>query len=188
MVMVEEAYMPLTLFVPDMTDEQFTELCDQYSDFRLEYTADGEVIIMPPTDPETGARNATLTFLLRGWVASTKRGIVTDSSGGFVLPNHSRLSPDAAWISRERFHQRPTCPEFIIELLSPFDRRKKAHEKTLEWIANGVELGWLIDPFQKSVSIYRPGCDVEVRQGILEIAGEGPIAGFVLDLREIWNV
>ncbi len=188
MVMVEEAYMPLTLFVPDMTDEQFAELCDQYSDFRLEYTADGEVIIMPPTDPETGVRNAALTKRLGNWADAVGRGVITDSSAAFVLKNHARLSPDAAWISRERFHQRPTCPEFIIELLSPFDRRKKAHEKMLEWIANGVELGWLIDPFQKSVSIYRPGCEVEVRKGILEIAGEGPIAGFVLNLREIWDV
>ena len=187
MVMVEETYMPLTLFVPDITDEKFQELCEQYSDFRLEYTADGEVIIMPPTDPDTGARNAALTHYLRHWAISEYRGIVTDSSAGFILPNEARRSPDAAWTTRGRFGLR-SCPEFVVELLSPSNSRKKTHEKMLEWIANGIELGWLIDPFQKTVTIYRPYGDIDIRRGIIEIAGEGPIAGFVLDLREIWNV
>jgi Uma2 family endonuclease len=189
MVMVEETYLPLTLFAPHLTDEAFNELCDQYSDYRLEYTAEGEVIIMPPADPETGARNAALTHRLRSWalVSGLRLGLVTDSSAGFVLPSHARLSPDTAWISRERLRQKPTCPEFIIELLSPTGR-KKVHEKMLEWIANGAELGWMIDPFEQTVSIYRPGSEVEVRRGISEIEGEGPVAGFVLDLREIWNV
>ena len=84
--------------------------------------------------------------------------------------------------------RKPICPEFVIELLSPSDRGKKVHEKMLEWIANGAELGWMIDPFRKTVSIYRSGHEPEVREGITEIAGEGPVAGFVLDLREIWDV
>ena len=52
---------------------------------------------------------------------------------------------------------------------------------------NGAELGWVIDPTRKSVSIYRPGREVEVREGILEIEGEGPVEGFILDLREVWT-
>jgi Uma2 family endonuclease len=186
--MVEETYLPLTLFAPHLTDEAFNDLCDQYSDYRLEYTAEGEIVITPPTDPETSGRNAVITKRLGIWADLVRQGLVTESSGGFVLPNHARLSPDAAWISRERLRQKPTCPEFIIELLSPTDRRKKLHEKMLEWIANGAELGWMLDPFQQTVSIYRPGSEVEVRRGISEIEGEGPVAGFVLDLREIWNV
>jgi Uma2 family endonuclease len=105
-----------------------------------------------------------------------------------VPPNRARLSPGAAWISRELLRQRPTCPEFVIELVSPTERPKRVHQKMLEWIANGAQLGWMIDPIQQSVSIYRPGQDVEVRQGISEIEGEGPVAGFVLDLREIWTI
>ena len=190
MVMVEETYMPLTLFVPDLSDDQFQHLCDQYSDFRLEYTAEGEVTIMPPTDPKTGVRNASITRRLGNWADATTsiRGFVTDSSAGFVLPNHARRSPDSAWISSDRMDRQPACPEFVIELLSPSDRRKKVHEKMLEWIDNGAQLGWLIDPFQKTVSIYRPGRQVEIRQDISQIHGEGPVAGFVLDLEEIWNV
>ena len=186
--MVEETYVPLTLSAPSMSDREFQDLCDQYSDYLIEYSADGEITIMPPTDPETSARNATITMRLALWAKVTQLGIVTDSSGAYLLPNQARRAPDSAWITRERLRLRPSCPEFVIELLSPTDRRKKIHEKMLEWIANGAELGWMIDPYRRSVSIYRKGQEVEVRTGITQIEGEGPIAGFVLDLREIWDV
>ena len=142
---------------------------------------------MPPTDDETSARNSEITAQLSNWRRIVKRGRVTDSSGGWVLPSGARLAPDAAWISTERRRHKPTCPEFVVELLSPFDRRKTIHAKMLEWIANGVELGWMIDPRNKTVAIYRPGHEPEVRTGVSEIAGEGPVAGFVLDLGAVWN-
>ena len=41
MVTVEETYLPLTLSTPGLTDTQFQEFCEQYADFRLEYTAEG---------------------------------------------------------------------------------------------------------------------------------------------------
>jgi Uma2 family endonuclease len=186
MVTVEESYLPMTLSAPGLTDAQFQEFCEQYADFRLEYTAEGELIVMPPTDPDTSARNAELTTQLALWSKRRRDGKVTDSSGGFKLPNGARLSPDAAWISRARLSAR-RCPEFIIELLSPTDRPRKAHAKMLEWIENGVELGWLIDPRKKQVTIYRPGCEPEIRTGVNEITGEGPVEGFTLDLLPVWS-
>jgi Uma2 family endonuclease len=187
MLTVEEAYLPLTLSIPGITDAQFQELCEQYEHFRLEYTSEGELLVMPPTDPETGIRNAEITSQLRNWARPLGVGGVTDSSAGFVLPTGARRSPDSAWISQARLRCKPTCPEFIIELMSPTDRRSKLHEKMLEWINAGAELGWLIDPRTRTVSIYRAGAPTpEVRNGITEIAGEGPVAGFVLDLRSIW--
>ena len=136
--MVEESYMPVTLFVSELTDEAFREWCDQYPDYRQEYSADGELIIMPLTDRETGGRNAAITKRLGIWADLVGRVVVTDSSGGTVLPNHARRTPDAAWISSDGFEVAETCPEFIIELVSPFNRRKKVYEKMLEWIENGA--------------------------------------------------
>ena len=91
--MVEESYLPLTLTVPELTDAQFQEFCEQYADYRLEYTAEGELIIMPPTDPETGIRNSSITCQLTNWAWAVRRGYVTDSSSGFSLPNGARRSP-----------------------------------------------------------------------------------------------
>ena len=187
-LMVDESYLPITLYVPSLTDAGFRKFCEQYEEYQLEYTADGDLVIMALTDIQTSVRNAALTASLALWAHETKRGVVTDSSAGFVLPNQARRSADAAWMTRDRLRENPTCPQFVIELLSPVVRRKMVQEKMLEWIENGAELGWMIDPDHQTVSIYRPGRDVEVCKDILEIAGEGPVAGFVLDLREIWDV
>ena len=130
--------------------------------------------------------HATLAKVMH-WAAATGKDLITDSSTGFVLPSGARLSPDAALISRNRIMQRPMCPAFVVELLSPSDRRKTADAKMLEWIANGAELGWMIDPKKQSVSIYRPGQEPETLTGILQLAGEGPVEGFVLDLERIWR-
>jgi Uma2 family endonuclease len=186
MVTVEEIYLPLTLNAPGLTDAQFQEFCEQYPDHFLEYTSEGELIIMPPTDPDTSSQNAEIGFQLAKWGRQRRDGKVTDATGGFKLPSGARRSPDAAWISRGRLADR-RCPEFIIELLSPFDRPKRAHAKMLEWVSNGVELGWLIDPRKRTVAVYRPNREPEVLTGVAEVAGEGPVEGFTLDLLSVWN-
>ena len=187
MLTVEESYLPVTISVPGITDEQFSELCEQYDNYRLEYGADGELSIMPPTDPETSSRNGRIAVALGLWASARDSGIATESSGGFILPNGARYAPDAAWISRERLRRRPACPEFVIELLSPTDRPRKIHAKMLEWIANGAELGWMIDPRTRTVTIFRPDREPEIRTGVGSVEGEGPVAGFVLDLEQIWR-
>ncbi len=188
MVPVEESELPITLHAPGLTDAEFREYCEEYADCRLEYTAEGELIILPPTDPQTSFRNTKITFQVEAWSRRSRKGMVADSSGGFILPNGARRSPDAAWISRERCRNgRNTCPEFVIELVSPFDRLKQVHAKMLEWIANGAELGWMINPRDESVTIYRLGQEPEIRTGITDVAGEGPVEGFLMDLQPIWN-
>ena len=187
LVAVEETYLPLTLSVPNITDEQFQQFCEKYEDYRLEYTADGELLIMPPTDPRTGFRNAFITGQLMNWALRSGKGIFTDSSAGFILPTGARRSPDAAWMTIDRLDARPSCPQFVIELVSPSDRLKTVRAKMQEWIANGAELAWMIDPRTESVTIYRPGQDPEVRTGIDQIAGEGPVEGFILELERVWR-
>ena len=185
MFTVEETYLPMTLTAPDITDAEFDAFCEQFPDCRLESTAEGDLIVMPPTDPETGVHNQEIGTQLNTWSGGVD-GVVPDSSAGFRLPNGARRSPDASWISFPRL-DRLRCPEFVIELLSPTDRPRTVRAKMQEWIENGAELGWMIDPKARSVTIFRPGQEPEVRAGIEEIAGEGPLAGFVLDLRRIWN-
>jgi len=143
---------------------------------------------MAPTDMGTGARNMIVAEQLSAWSRMKSKGVATDSSTGFVLPSGARRSPDAAWMTRARFGKRPACPEFVIEILSPSDRRRKIHEKMLEWLANGAELGWMIDPQHQSVTIYRPGQEPETIEGAKTIAGEGPVAGLVVDLQRVWEI
>jgi Uma2 family endonuclease len=192
MLMVDEAYLPMRISVPGITDAQFQELCEQYDDFQIEYTADEELLIMPLADPETSARNLWIAAQLMSWAQLSRRGVATESSGGFHLPSGARLSPDAAWISHRRLRQKPTCPEFVVELLSPTDRQKKIYAqsdqtKMLEWIANGALLGWMINPRTRTVTIFRPDREPEAHPDLATLAGEGPVDGFVLDLTPVWE-
>ena len=180
--------------VIELTDEQFFQLCQQNSDLRFERTASGELIIMPPTGGETSNRNADLTYQLQAWNRENKLGVVFDSSGGFKLPNGADRSPDASWIKRERWENLtpekrqkflPLCPDFVVELRSPSDSLKKLQEKMQEYMANNARLGWLIDPGNQRVEIYRQGQTVESLQSPATLSGEEVLPGFVLDLKGI---
>jgi Uma2 family endonuclease len=179
-----------------LTSEQFYQLCEDNPDLKLERSANGELIAMPPTGGETGKRNVKVTTQLDLWNEQTELGEVFDSSTGFTLPNKADRSPDASWVEKSRWsaltpEQRekfiPLCPDFVIELVSPSDSLKKTQEKMQEYMENGCRLGWLINRKKREVEIYRPGEDVEVLQSPLTLSGENVLPGFVLNLQKIWN-
>lgn len=194
--LVDHAYLPATLTVGPMTDEQFAEFCAEHPDLWFEMSADGELIVMPPNFTLTGARNNRIGAQLLVWADLDGRGISCDSSAGFVLPSGARRSPDAAWISHKRAsslseesfnHYWRVSPDFVIELRSSTDRLRVLRNKMTEWIANGTQLGWLIDPETRCVEIYRPGREVEMLTNPIQVEGEAPIDGFVLQLASIWD-
>lgn len=194
--LIDEAFLPATLTAQPMTDEEFTEFCAEHPDLLFEMTAEGELVVMPPTYTLTGARNLEIQGQLRNWARRNATGTATGSSDGFVLPNGARRSPDAAWTSTRKIQQLSQksletywhlCPDFIIELKSKTDRMSGLRKKMVEWIENGAQLGWLIDPETKSVEIYRPNRDPELLAGVDSVKGEGPVEGFTLDLLPVWN-
>jgi Uma2 family endonuclease len=195
-LVLEDAFLPATLTVPPMTDLEFEAFCAEHPDLFFEMTADGELIVMPPTCTATGIRNARILARLNEWGDRNGGGYVTDTASGFVLPNGARRSPDAAWTpkaevakmspeAREGFWH--LCPEFVIELRSKSDRLRMVRAKMQEYAENGAKLGWLLDPQNRSVEIYRPGREVERIENAESISGEGPVEGFVLDLRPVWD-
>ena len=184
----------ITLTIPHLTSEGFVELCQANQDLRMERAATGEVIFMPPTTPWTGKRNGDLYGELWLWNRQTGLGVTFESSTGFTLPNGAVKSPDASWVSNERWEalteeeQREfshLSPDFVIELRSSSDSLKKLQEKMREYIDNGVRLGWLIDPKTKQVEIYRPGQDIEVLHPTT-VSGEDVLPGFELNLNKVW--
>ena len=180
----------------EMTDEEFFEFCQANRDFRIERAAEGEVIVMPPTGGETGNRNLTIAVQFGTWAMDRSDGSGFDSSSGFCLPNGATRSPDAAWVRRSRLDGLtneekkrfiPLCPDFVIELRSPSDTLAFAEEKMREYMANGAELGWLIDPEAKCVHVYRRGEQVERMESPESVSGDHVLPGFTLDLRKIWE-
>ena len=193
---IDDALLPAILTAHPMTDDEFAAFCAEHPDLFFEMTAEGEIIVMPPAYSLTGARNSRITGQLDAWANRDGRGIACDSSTGYVLPNGARRSPDAAWTLKTRVADLDPAsrgkfwhlsPDFVIELRSSTDRSRVLRAKMNEWLANGAQLGWLIDPEQRSVTIYRPDGEVETRTDIDSIAGEGPVAGFVLNLSFVWN-
>ncbi|MEH1919986.1 Uma2 family endonuclease [Nostoc sp.] len=177
----------------ELIDEQFFQLCQNNRDLRLERTAEGELIIMPPTGWESGNRNSKLTQRLGNWTDADGTGLAFDSSTGFKLPNGANRSPNASWVSRKRLEALnpdpdrflPLAPDFAVELRSASDSLKTVQQKMQEYIENGVRLGWLIDPQNQQVEIYRPGQEVEVLPSATSLSGEDVLPGFVLDLTQI---
>lgn len=197
MVLPEEYHLPFKLNLHDtnLTEEQFVRLCQENPDMQFELTARGELVIMPPTGSETGRRNNRLAYRVTAWADNDGSGVVFDSSTLFTLPNGAKRSPEVAWARRERWEalnkeQRegfaPICPDFVVELRSPTDRLKDLHEKMQEYLTNGARLGWLIDPLEKRVSVYRLDQSVEVLDDPTTVSGDPVLPGFVLLVRELW--
>ena len=182
--------------VIDMSDEQFFDLCRLNPDLRLERTSQGELVIMPPTGSETGGINFKLAGVFYHWVEADGTGVGFDSSTGFTLPNGAMRSPDLAWVKREHWEgltpeQRkvfaPLCPDFVLDLRSPSDALVTVQAKMQEYLDNGARLGWLIDPIEQKVYIYRPQAPVECLDNPQVISGDPVLPGFVLDLGRVWN-
>jgi Uma2 family endonuclease len=181
--------------VVERTGDQLLELSSLDRDLRLELTAKGELVVMPPTGAETGERNLELAAQLWAWAKRDGTGMAFDSSTGFTLPNGAVRSPDVSWVPRSRLEaltakQRkkfaPLCPDFVIELRSPGDSLRVVQEKMQEYMENGARLGWLIDPEHNRVYVYRADSPVQQLENPQTISGEPVLPGFVLDLREIW--
>lgn len=189
----------VTLQIPTalkFTDDEFLQIIAANKDLRLELSAQGELVIMSPTGGETGNRNFEVYLDLGYWNRKNGLGKAFDSSTGFKLPNGGTRSPDVSWIKIERWNaltpeQRkkflPLCPDFVIELLSESDDLEDTQAKMREYIDNGLRLGWLINPKDKQVEIYRPNQATEILQSPRNLLGEDVLPGFILDLQPIFE-
>ena len=172
---------------------EFEQLCQDNPDLRLELTDTGELITMPPAGFESSERNGDLYYQVATWSRRTQLGRTFESSAGFTLPSGAIRSPDVTWIEKSKLENIPpdtafplVVPDFVIELRSKTDSLKTLQSKMLEYRANGVRLGWLIDPQNQQVEIYRLGGDVEVLESPNSLNGEDVLPGLMLDLLSIW--
>jgi len=179
-----------------MTQEQFFDFCQQNRKIRMERTAQGELLIMPPSGGETGAQNLSVSAQLYVWSRRDGTGKGFDSSTGFILPNGANRSADASWVSLARLAALspeqlkkflPFCPDFVVEILSPTDSLRKTIEKMAEYMANGACLGWLINPRNHQVHVYRPQQPAQLIESPKTLSGDPELPGFVLDLEPVWR-
>ncbi len=194
----DSAFFPIILDFRELTDkisdDKFESFCRQNPDAELEMTKEGELVIMPPTGGRTGNRNFSLIVVFGNWLEIGKKGIGFDSSTVFKLPNGAKRSPDLAWIKNERWENLtaeeqekfpPICPDFVVGLRSKSDSLKNLQDKMKEHIENGAALGWLIDPLEKKVHVYRPDAEIEILDDPKQVSGEPLLKGFALNVRKL---
>lgn len=180
----------LNLESVDLSDAQFDALCQKNRDWQFERTVKGELIILSPVGGMSGGREASLISLLWLWNHQTNLGITFSSSTIFRLPNGGDRSPDAAWVELSRWESLtlkekegfpPICPDFVIELRSRTDSLKLLKNKMEEYLHSGLRLGWLINPQQEQVEIYRSDRSIETVNFPVKLSGENVLPGFVLN-------
>lgn len=179
-----------------MSDEELMRFSAANDALRVERDANGEILVMTPAGSKTSRMNSRITRLLDEWAEQDGRGISFDSNGGFTLPDGSMRAADAAWVALPRWkalsdadqsRYAPLCPDFVIELRSPNDGLAELQQKMEHWIRNGAQLGWLIDPEEKTVYVYRPGESAEVHHQPSSVQGSGVVAGFELVMGRVWD-
>ena len=183
--------------VLQLTDDQFFDLCRLNRELRIERTAQGGLSIMSPAGGDSSAQNAQITIQLGVWAERDGTGRVFDSSGGFVLPNGAVRAPDAAWVGHARLAsltagQRtkflPLCPDFVVELRSQTDDLPSLRDKMREYVENGARLGWLVDPLDDQVFVYRPDAPVERLEAPDRVSADPVLPGFRLEMDKIRRI
>jgi Uma2 family endonuclease len=179
----------------EFTDDELYEFCVINKDLRIERDKDQNIIIMAPVGGNSGFFEKDLIFEVERWVREKQRGYSFSSSTGFLLPNGAMRSPDACWVSEERWSKLkpeqkqkfpPVVPDFVVEIRSASDELQSRQNKMEEWIENGVRLGWLLDLKNEKAYVYRVGESAEVIEGLIQqLTGEDVMPGFTVDLARL---
>ncbi len=176
-------------------DSAFEEVCRLNPEARIEQTSEGEIVIMPPAGGESGFQSGEVFWQLNSWAKRDGAGRAFDSSAGFRLPNGAKRSPDAAWVRNEKIRAiskesrktlLPFAPDFAIEVMSPSDRVEDQEKKCREYVANGTAEAWLIDPENKTVSVYLAG-EQQAKRFNCESLASHSLPSFTLDLKPVWQ-
>ena len=182
--------------VKGLDKDAFIRLSGAYPELSLERKPDGNIIVMTPVKGGSGMREHKLSLRIGNYCEKHLGGLTFSPSTGFDLPDGSTRSPDIAWIGPEKLSELsaealenefiPLVPDFVAELRSKSDALPHLRAKmTGAWIANGVRLAWLIDPYEEKAWIYRQNGSVEVVEGFDgKLSGEEVLPGFELELGE----
>ena len=188
----------ITLSIPRninvFSDDELYSFCMANPELRIERDETGHIIIMPPTGLESSFTNNNLQTEVSIWNRQTNTGRVSDSNGGYTLPDTSMRAPDVGWISKERLMAllpeelkrfAHVCPDFVIEVRSESDSLKQLQDKMDKWIKNGVRLGWLVDPQTQTTTIYHPDREPITKAFAETISGEDVLIGFTMNVADV---
>ncbi len=182
--------------IPDQSNDWLFDFCIANKGLRIERDTHGQIIIMSPTGGISSNKLFKVLTAFSEWASkNSDLGYGFESSAGFRLPNLAMRAPDVAWVSKEKWENLsteeqekfpPIAPDFIIEVRSKSDSIKDLKNKMKEWIENGCQLAWLVDPVEQKAYIYKPGTAIEEISSFNQtVKATEVVPGFSLDLSKL---
>ena len=187
---------PLRIPLPEgsLAWQDLAKLRDANPGWRFERYGKSELVITMGSGRRSDVRAARVAAMLLEWSDAEAGGDVTASGGISEADDGSWLIPDASWMSDERGAESGgetgegpgAVPEFVVEIVSWTDDVSAQQRKMERWIERGILLGWLIDPYDRIVWIYRPGREPEELHEPSELRGDPELPGLIVPLDKIW--
>ena len=177
----------------EVTDDWWECLRDEHRHVRIELTPE-RMLRVAMVSTEGSAISAMIAHQIWTWIEAGGGGMALESAAGYDLPTGFRKYPDCSWVSPERL---PTAPrpwrqkfdivgDLIVEARSQRQSVEQQQVKMLEWMQGGVRLGWLIDPFERTVWVYRANGEVEALDDPATLSGEDVCVGLSVDMSRVW--
>lgn len=196
---------PIRLRLPDswsLTNDCLEELCSLNHDLRLERGHDGDLEMNVPAGGAGSYIGLEICAEVRAWTEAGAGGMVQESSAGFDLSDDRSRNPlwgpDVSWMTPEQLAAAGAapprkgfwhlCPAFVVEVRSPNDTLAYQQGRCADWIGFGARLGWLVDPQNFTVWIYRPNQDPECLERPPLLDGEDVLPDFSFDFQPIWDM
>ena len=177
----------------ELTDERFLQVGELNPEQRFERTADGRLHQMTWPDGLSESVSTKILAFVTFW-AMGNSGETRGENGGYFLPDSSARGPDVSWVDAEQIAERGglrgqfhLSPRFIVEVRSPSQTVPAQQSKMQHWMSNGVQLGWLIDPYEEIVWIYRADGSVEQLDRPEALSGEDVCVGLSIDMTRVWE-
>ena len=172
---------------------RFIEFCEANDDYEMEVNEAGDLVILPMTGFRGNRRENYLNAFMCIWEMANG-GVSASQSSRFRLATGAIRGPDAAWITQERYDAAteeeretvfPGAPDFVVEIRSRTDNLAPIQRKMQLWMDGGARLGWLIDPPNRRVYVYRAGQpEPELLEDPETLDGEDVLPGFSFGVRQ----
>ncbi|MBD2147278.1 Uma2 family endonuclease [Sphaerospermopsis sp. FACHB-1194] len=165
-------------------------LAKEQEDYQIELQ-EGNLLVMGPSDIESSEIGAQLIHLLKLWVNPRNLGRIFDSSGGFIMPNTDLRAPDVSFVVASRLKRTVRdfgnlVPDLVVEIKSKTDRIGKLEDKVKLFLEQGAKIGILINPDERTVSVYRPNGEIETLTGDDKLTIPELFPGWEINISEIW--
>lgn len=180
-----------------LSDKQLLDLCMGNKHLKIERDEKGNILIMSPTKTKISSFNSNLVGVFYVWNKKYKKGILTDSNGGYILPDSSMRAPDLGFVLKEKFNLltevekmsfAPVCPDFVVEIISSKEDLNKAKVKMDMWMSNGCMVAWLIDTFDSKIHVYEEGKSIYTHHDFSkELRGTKFLSDFLFTPNEVFT-